>query len=74
MSSFFRFDEDSKDFFNDSIRIAIVQFILERQTFSNEQESQDNIGIEKLLEDGVYKASYPLHDVSIMKFKISFKI
>lgn len=59
----FRFDVDSPDSFNQSISIAVVQFILERQRFSDDNESHNDVGIEKLLSDGVYQASYPLHDV-----------
>ncbi|KAJ6638053.1 Anoctamin-1 [Pseudolycoriella hygida] len=56
------FDVDSPDFFSQSTSIAVVQFILERQRFSDDDDSQNNVGIEKLLSDGVYQASYPLHD------------
>lgn len=61
----FRFDVDSHDFFNQSTSIAVVQFILERQRFSDDDDSHNNVGIQKLLSDGVYQASYPLHDVRI---------
>lgn len=40
-----------------------MQFILERQAFSSHDEPKESVGIEKLLDDGIYKASYPLHDV-----------
>lgn len=60
-----RFDVDSPEFFNQSTSIAVVQFILERQRFSDDDDSHNNVGIEKLLSDRVYQASYPLHDVRL---------
>lgn len=60
----YRFDVDDPDFFTQSLSIAIVHFILERQRFSDDTETANDIGVEKLLNDGVYQAAYPLHDVS----------
>lgn len=71
---FSRFDVDSTEFFNQSTSIAVVQFILERQRFSDDDESHNNVGIEKLLADGVYQASYPLHDVRLNQKKSLTKI
>jgi anoctamin-1 len=39
-----------------------VQFILERQRFTDDHDNANCIGIAKLLKDGVYRAAYPLHD------------
>lgn len=66
-----RFDEDDVNFFSSQVRILVVDFILSRTSFENPlKEYSDspstNFGIEKLIEEGAYKAAYPLHDVSII--------
>ncbi|KAK0082080.1 hypothetical protein PV325_011109 [Microctonus aethiopoides] len=48
------FDIECEDFFPTNIRLMIVDFILVRQTAS----------IDRLVENGVYSAAYPLHDGS----------
>lgn len=60
------FDEEKPGFFTSAISIAVVHFILERQRFSDGDETTNNVGIEKMLSDGVYEAAYPLHDVKIL--------
>jgi anoctamin-1 len=60
-----RFDTERDDFFNQTIRIAVVQFILERQRFNEDYDNANCFGIAKLLEDGVYQAAYPLHDSNL---------
>lgn len=70
----FRFDCEQPNFFDAGTRIYIINFILERQHFIEGEETPDNLGIEKLLADGVYESAYTLHDVSIITpfdFKIS---
>lgn len=64
MQFFFRFDEEKPGFFPPAVSIAVVHFILERQRFSDGDETTNNVGIERLLSDYVYEAAYPLHDVS----------
>ncbi|XP_063708488.1 anoctamin-5 isoform X2 [Culicoides brevitarsis] len=57
------FDIDDKDFFTQDVRIAVVSFILERCAFTDEPESSNAcVGIQKLLDDKIYKGAYPLHD------------
>lgn len=46
----------------------MVDFILERQSFSEDTKDAAAVGIKKLIADGVYKAAYPLHDVSYFIF------
>lgn len=46
------------------MRTLVVDFILERQSFSEDSSDAQSVGIKKLLADGVYRAAYPLHDVS----------
>lgn len=67
----YRFNTESKDFFTQRTRIQVVHFILERQRFSDEDESTNNFGIERLMEEGAYNAAYPLHDVSVGSVCIS---
>ena len=55
----------SKDFFTPAIHSRIVQFILDRQRFSEDQSEDFAFGIERLINEWVYTAAYPLHDVSI---------
>ncbi|GAB0087139.1 hypothetical protein DMENIID0001_014160 [Sergentomyia squamirostris] len=57
---YYLFDTERPDFFTPDVRIAVVHFILERQRFGHEKDA--NVGIEKLLSDGVYTNAYPLHD------------
>ncbi|XP_044748113.1 anoctamin-1 isoform X1 [Coccinella septempunctata] len=53
------FDSNSPDFFKTSTRIMIIDYILEREKYGDDLNSN---GIKKLLSEGVYKAAYPLHD------------
>ncbi|XP_061402791.1 anoctamin-5-like [Musca vetustissima] len=56
------FDSELPNFFDSGTRINIINFILERQRFVEGEETPDNLGIEKLLADGVYESAYSLHD------------
>lgn len=69
----FRFDIEERDFFTQDVRIAVVSFILERTAFTDEPETADScVGVQKLLDDKIYKGAYPLHDVRI--FNIWLKL
>lgn len=79
---FLRFDQDSEDFFSAAVRTLVVDFILERQSFrtvssdalgNNKSDASDAqyVGIKKLIEDGIYKAAYPLHDVRNLSTKLN---
>lgn len=61
---YFSFDVDSPCFFTPAIHSRIVQFILDRKRFSQNDNEDFAFGIERLLHDTVYTAAYPLHDVS----------
>ncbi|CAG0891673.1 unnamed protein product [Cyprideis torosa] len=54
--------EMSEDFFTPSKRSRIVDFILRRKRFSTDPEDVYAFGIQNLLIDNTYVASYPLHD------------
>ncbi|KNC22364.1 hypothetical protein FF38_06332, partial [Lucilia cuprina] len=58
----YRFDFEQPNFFDAGTRNYIINFILERQNFVEGEETPDNLGIEKLLADGVYESAYTLHD------------
>ncbi|XP_030386593.1 anoctamin-6 isoform X2 [Scaptodrosophila lebanonensis] len=58
------FDKNHRNFFDASTRYAIINFIMQRQHFVEGEETPDNIGIEKLLQDGVYSCAYTLHEKS----------
>lgn len=61
-SSIFRFDLNQDSFFNTSIRARVVQFILERQKYSKGSGNDFSFGIDRLINEECYIASYPLHD------------
>ncbi|XP_075213480.1 anoctamin-1-like isoform X2 [Lycorma delicatula] len=56
------FDEDAEDFFDGPVRTIIVDFILERQRFSDDPSAVSAVGIQRLIVESVYSAAYPLHD------------
>lgn len=58
----FRFDLHQSAFFNSNIRARIVQFILDRQRYSRDNNHDFSFGIDRLLDDETYIAAYPLHD------------
>jgi anoctamin-1 len=58
------FDIHSEGFFTPAIRSRIVQFILDRQRFTEDQDDDFAFGVERLISELVYTAAYPLHDVS----------
>uniref|UniRef100_A0A8D0GY90 Anoctamin n=1 Tax=Sphenodon punctatus TaxID=8508 RepID=A0A8D0GY90_SPHPU len=61
LSDFYIHDKDV--FFNPATRSRIVYFILSRAEFAV-KGSVKRFGINKLLDSGIYKAAFPLHDVS----------
>lgn len=54
-------------FFTPAIRITIASYILERTRFTGILDvsnlSRNTVGIQKLLQDKVFKGAFPLHDV-----------
>jgi anoctamin-1 len=57
-----RFDVDSPHFFDEGVRTTIASYILEREKFGDDDQEK---GINRLISEGIYKAAYPLHDVSV---------
>lgn len=63
MDYVFRFDVDSKGFFTQSDRILIMNYILQLETFEDEESNQSEcVGLQKLLNEDVYTTAYPVHD------------
>lgn len=58
---------DDPDFFNTSVRITVISYILERERYGDEDQDK---GIKRLIAEDVYKAAYPLHDVSRVIVKL----
>jgi anoctamin-1 len=58
------FDFHEPNFFPRFVRLAVINFILERTAFADrtEDNQNSNIGIDKLLADSAYISAYPLHD------------
>ncbi|XP_416045.3 anoctamin-6 isoform X1 [Gallus gallus] len=61
LSNFYIQDKDT--FFNPATRSRIVHFILSRVKYATKQNVK-KFGINKLLDTGIYKAAFPLHDSS----------
>ena len=61
------FDVEREDFFTQSIRARVIEFILKRKRLSSDTLDDFSFGIERALTDGVYTAAYPLHDVRIIQ-------
>lgn len=60
-----RFNEDDPEFFSAEVRTLVIDFILNRVSWGKDQGDINCVGIQCLLDEGVYRAAYPLHDVSI---------
>ncbi|XP_023164830.2 anoctamin-6 isoform X2 [Drosophila hydei] len=56
------YDTEHPNYFDDSTRYSIINFIMQRQHFEKGDETAESRGIEKLVEDGVYLCAYALHD------------
>ena len=54
--------EDKDTFFSQSQRSRLVLQVLNTTTFGTEKKGE--IGIERLINEGVFIAAYPLHDVN----------
>ncbi|MEJ1271315.1 anoctamin 5 [Cricetulus griseus] len=63
MNDFYILDRDS--FFNPATRSRIVYFILSRVKYQV-MNNVNKFGINRLVSSGIYKAAFPLHDVSQM--------
>ncbi len=59
------FDIHNENFFTAAIRSRIVQFILDRNRFSDSEADDNSFGIDRLVMDETYIAAYPLHDGEI---------
>ncbi|XP_055600818.1 anoctamin-1 isoform X2 [Uranotaenia lowii] len=59
------FDLKQACFFTAAVRSRIVQFILDRKRFSTDSRNDYAFGVERLIQEEVYIAAYPLHDGEI---------
>ena len=60
---------DSDSYFTSTERSRIVNEILARTTYGDRRKGE--VGIERLLKEGVFAASYPLHEVKWDKLVIN---
>ena len=60
----FRFlgSEDKDTFFSNTDRSRVVHEILSSSTYGKRKRAE--VGIDRLLEEDIFQAAYPLHDVS----------
>lgn len=54
------------DFFTSGIKARVVDFILSRKRFSEDDFDDFAFGVQRLIRDGVLVAAYPMHDVSTL--------
>ncbi len=67
---FYTFSFDLEKPFSKSTRSAIVDFILKRTAIAGEEnEEEEDVGIDKCIEEGIYTAAYPLHEVKLQSYK-----
>ena len=59
------FDMDRPNFFTQSMRSRVIEFILKRKRLSSDALDDFAFGIERALNEGIYSAAYPLHDGTI---------
>lgn len=55
--------DNHEEYFTTTQRIRIVHEILQKTQYGKRRKAQ--LGIDRLLEENIYSAAFPLHDVSI---------
>lgn len=63
---YFRFNEKDPDFFSEEVRTLVIDFILNKINWGREKDNLSTVGFQSLIDKGVYKAAYALHDVSVL--------
>ncbi|XP_076467087.1 anoctamin-1-like isoform X3 [Babylonia areolata] len=58
----FNIPEDKSALFTPATRSWIVDFILRRKSFSEDDQKAYSFGVNKMIADGYYRAAYPLHE------------
>ncbi len=66
------FDTERPNFFTQSTRSRVIEFILKRKRLSPDALDDSAFGIERALNEGVYTAAYPLHDVSTIRELVTY--
>lgn len=59
------FDTNRPDFFSQSVRSRIIEFILKRKRLSEDVDDDFAFGIDRALNESIYTAAYPLHDGTV---------
>ena len=59
------FDSSHDWYFDKSTRERVVDFLLKRKRFSDNDEDDFAFGISRLIKLGVYSDAYPVHDGSL---------
>ncbi|XP_023339966.1 anoctamin-1 isoform X4 [Eurytemora carolleeae] len=59
------FDHDKVNFFSQSTRSRIIEFLLQRKRYSDNTADDFAFGISRLISERVFLAAYPLHDGTI---------
>lgn len=54
---------EGEEFFTPAVRARIVDFILRRKRYTDNDMDDFAFGVERLLASSTYAAAYPLHDV-----------
>ena len=57
---------DELEFFTTNVRGRVVDFILSRKRYSDDEFEDLAFGVHRLLKDAVLTAAYPLHDVGLV--------
>ena len=58
--------DNKATFFTNSDRTRVVNEILQSSTYGKRRRAE--IGIDRLLEEDIFQAAYPLHDVSLILY------
>lgn len=66
-----RFDEKDPDFFSKEVRVLVIDFILNKINWGRDKNDLNTVGFQSLVDKGVYKAAFSLHDVSVFLFNFS---
>ena len=64
--SIFKYDSEGEEYFIDSQRTRVAAYILNNTTFGH---GNMELGVQRLVNKGVYVAAYPLHDGPAKTYK-----
>ncbi|GAB1605119.1 anoctamin-4-like isoform X2 [Argonauta hians] len=58
----FAYPENHEEIFSQGMRTRIVDYILRRTSFGNQDSESYSCGVKKMISDGYYKSAFPLHE------------